>query len=518
MKDTLIRGGLICDGTGRPAFPADLLIREDRIADIGKNLPSANCRIADARGLIVAPGFIDVHAHSDLSILAAPEAVGKLSQGITSEISGNCGLSAFPVLTGEVREHLDTIYRTYGIKISWNDFTTYAHAVEQRCPSINVGFLCGHNTLRANILGYKEQRGNPEEWSKLRDLLRRMLEQGALGLSTGLLYIPGRFAPREELLTVTGALRDFHLPYATHLRSEGDELLESIEEALAIARAGSGHLHISHLKTALPRNWHKLDAVFDAIESARREGMNVTADRYPYTSGQTSLSVILPPPYDKMTDSAIRETLSANPQKAASLIQSLEKYPPAWETIILCSTSVPEVQSVLGKTMADAANALQIPPAALCTELMRRDAPGTMAAFSGLSMENLKRIVVKPYICCGTDETARPSSYDFGRSHPRGFGSFPRFIHLAQEKLPLEEVIRKITSFPAGVFHLRDRGTITRGSIADLVLFEEKTFRDCADFASPHALCEGIFQVYVNGILSYESGKVTAHAGKILKK
>ena len=141
-----------------------------------------------------------------------------------------------------------------------------------------------------------------------------------------------------------------------------------------------------------------------------------------------------------------------------------------------------------------------------------------MAAFSGLSMENLKRIVVKPYICCGTDETARPSSYDFGRSHPRGFGSFPRFIHLAQEKLPLEEVIRKITSFPAGVFHLHDRGTITRGSIADLVLFEEKTFRDCADFASPHALCEGIFQVYVNGILSYESGKVTAHAGKILKK
>lgn len=519
MSATLIRGGCICDGSGAPAYTADLLIRGDRIADIGKHLSSSShCRIVEAGGLIVAPGFIDVHAHSDLSILAAPEAVGKISQGVTSEISGNCGLSAFPVLTEEVREHLNILYRVYGVEIDWNDFLSYARAVERRRPSINVGYLCGHNTLRANVLGYEDRRGGPEDWLKIRSLLQKMLEQGALGFSTGLLYIPGRFSPREELLTAADALRGFGLPYATHLRSEGDELLESIDEALSIARAGAGHLHISHLKTALPRNWHKLDAVFDVIESARRSGLKVTGDRYPYTRGQTSLSVILPPPYDKMTDAAIREDLSGNPQKVDLLVRSLEKSAPAWETIILCSTSVKEVQEFLGKTMADAAKASGTTPAFLCAELMRRDAPGTMAAFSGLSETNLKRIIAKPYLCCGTDETARPADYRFGRSHPRGFGSFPRFIRLAQKELPLEEVIRKVTSLPAELFHLRGRGTIRCGSAADLVLFDREELCDCADFASPHAFCTGIHQVYVNGVLSYENREVTGRAGKILKK
>ena len=518
MNATLIRGGRICDGTGAPAYTADLLIQNDRIAGIGNHLSSGRARIVDAQGLIVAPGFIDVHAHSDLSILAAPEAVGKLSQGITSEISGNCGLSAFPVLTDEVRNHLNTLYQTYGIEIDWKDFHTYTQTVERRKPAINAGFLCGHNTLRANVLGYENRQGTPEDWIRLRELLHDMLEQGALGFSTGLLYIPGKFAPREELLTIAGALRDFGLPYATHLRSEGDELLESIDEALAIARAGSGHLHISHLKTALPRNWYKLDAVFDAIEAARRSGLQITGDRYPYTRSQTSLSVILPPPYDKMTDAAIREILKDDPEKTALLTRSLEEHPPAWERIILCSTAVREAQAVLGRTMQEAADALRTTPAILCTDLMRRDAPGTMASFSGLSEGNLKRIIAKPYICCGTDETARPLHFEFGRSHPRGFGSFPRFIRQAQKELPLEEVIRKVTLFPAEVFHLRDRGRIACGAVADLVLFDQERLSDSADFASPHTVSAGIFQVYVNGTLSYENREVTARAGKILKK
>ena len=518
MNATLIRGATICDGTGAPAYTADLLIRNERIAGIGKHLSPGGARIVNAEGLIAAPGFIDVHAHSDLSILAAPEASGKLSQGITSEISGNCGLSAFPVLTEEVRSHLNTLYRTSGIEIDWSDFSTYTQAVERRKPAINVGFLCGHNTLRANVLGYENRRGTPEERGRIRNLLHAMLEQGALGFSTGLLYIPGKFAPREELLTVAGALRDFDLPYATHLRSEGDELLESIDEALAIARAGSGHLHISHLKTALPRNWHKLDAVFDAIETARRSGLRITGDRYPYTRSQTSLSVILPPPYDKMTDAAIRETLKEHPEKTVLLVRSLEERPPAWESILLCSSAVREVQELLGRTMKEAADALGTTPAVLCAELMRRDAPGTMASFSGLSEDNLNRILAKSYICCGTDESARPESFAFGRSHPRGFGSFPRFLRLAQKELPLEEVIRKVTSLPADVFHLRNRGRIVCGAVADLVLFDREQLSDCADFATPHALSAGIFQVYVNGTLSYENREVTARAGKILKK
>lgn len=518
MKPTLIRGGRICDGTGSPPFTADILIRGDRIAEIGKTLSPEDCSVVDAEGLTVSPGFIDTHAHSDLSILAAPEALGKISQGITSEISGNCGLSAFPVLTEEVRSHLKTIYRTYGIEITWNDFQTFAQAIEQRSPAVNVGFLCGHNTLRANILGYDNEPGNPDDWKKIRDLLRNMLEQGASGLSTGLLYIPGKFSGRKELLTTAEALRDFNMPYATHLRSEGDELLESIDEALAIAEAGAGHLHISHLKTALPRNWHKLDAVFEKIESARKRGIKVTGDRYPYTYGQTSLSVILPSPYDKMTDAAIKETLNAEPEKRRELIRDLEKHHPAWDNIILCSSSVSGVECVFGKTIAEAAGQLRMSPAEFCAGLMYHDAPGTMAAFGGLSEENLKRIIDKPYICCGTDETARPSDYRIGRSHPRGFGSFPRFLNLELEKRPLEEIIHRLTAFPAELFGLKDRGTIEKDRIADLVLFDEEKLADKANFSEPHCLSEGIHQVYVNGVLSYAGQRVVARAGKVLKR
>lgn len=518
MSGTLIRGGRICDGTGRPMFQADLRIRGDRIAEIGPHLTVGDCRIVNADGLTVAPGFVDVHAHSDLSLLAAPEALGKISQGITSEISGNCGLSAFPVLTEEVRRHLNTIYRTYGVEITWSDFQSYAETLEHRRPAINAGFLCGHNTLRACILGYGEQRGTETDWNAMRKLLHHMLEQGALGFSTGLLYIPGRFAVPEELLTVAGALKEFQRPYATHLRSEGDGLLESIEEALAIARAGSGHLHISHLKTAQPRNWRKLDAVFDRLESARREGLLVTGDRYPYTWSQTSLSVILPPPYDKMTDAAIRERLRENEEAVGKLVKELELTPPAWGRILLCSTGVRTVQRVLGKSMEEAAQILGTTPAALCVELMRQDAPGTMAAFSGMSETNLQRILQREEICCGTDETARPQGYEFGRSHPRGFGSFPRFIGLVRESFSLEEAIRKVSGLPAEVFHLRDRGKIVTGGYADLVLFDPERLKDRADFVTPHALCSGIDQVYVNGVLSYEKGEVRNRAGKILKK
>ena len=314
MSKILIGNASVIDGSGTPRFPGWVLIENERIRTVSRTpLNREDARFVNADGLILAPGFIDAHAHSDLSLIAEPEAEGKISQGITSEISGNCGLSTFPVLTPEVRSHLEKLYRIYEVPLTWHDFSSYTDAVAAAHPAVNAGFLCGHNTLRANVFGYAPAGGTPEEWHRERELLRESLEQGALGLSSGLLYTPGKFAPPEELHIIASALRDFDAPYVTHLRSEGDRLLESVEEAMNIARAGSGRLHLSHLKTAQPRNWHKIDGLLNKIAAAQTGGLRVTADRYPYRYGQTSLSVILPPPYDSMTDAAIQQALSASP-------------------------------------------------------------------------------------------------------------------------------------------------------------------------------------------------------------
>ncbi len=518
MSATLIGNATVIDGSGNAPFSGWILIEDDRIKAVSHTpLSVENAQFVDASGLIIAPGFIDTHAHSDLSIIAAPEAEGKIAQGITSEISGNCGLSAFPSKTDEVRIHLEELYRDYQIPIAWHDFSTYADAVANAKPAINIGFLCGHNTLRANILGYANNPGTAEEWHKEQELLREQLKQGALGLSTGLLYIPGKFASPEELDIVAAALREFDLPYATHLRSEGDALLESVEEAMRIARSGSGRLHLSHLKTALPRNWNKIDYLLEMIGNAKY--LRITADRYPYTYGQTSLSVILPPPYDAMTDAKIQQTLSDSPEEVKRMKKELAEMKIEWGQIILCSTRIPGMMRFAGKNLLEIADSLKCSPAEFCADTLARDSVGTMAAFGGLSADNLSRIISQPYVCCGTDETARPLSERIGRSHPRGFGSFPRFIRLSLESgMKLEDVISRITKLPASIFNLRNRGEIRPGFYADLVLFSAEKLRDTADFGSPHRFPEGIVSVYVNGALSFADGKVCGRNGRVLKR
>ena len=266
MSKILIGNAEIIDGTGASPFCGWVLVEGERIRAVSPSpLQVEDAEFVDARGLTLVPGFIDAHAHSDLSLLAAPEAEGKISQGITSEISGNCGLSAFPIRTEEVRAHLQELYKIYGIPLDWNDFQSYTEVLSARKPSINAGFLCGHNTLRANILGYENVQGTPGDLEREQRLLREMLEQGALGLSSGLLYVPGKFASREEMTGLATVLRKFDRPYTTHLRSEGERLLESVEEALEVAASAGIRLHLSHLKTAQPRNWHKIDALLKRL-------------------------------------------------------------------------------------------------------------------------------------------------------------------------------------------------------------------------------------------------------------
>ena len=361
-KQTVICGALLCDGTGSAPFSADLFLADDRIVKIGTGSRAGFDEI-HAEGLLVCPGFVDVHAHSDLSLLAAPDAFGKISQGVTTEISGNCGLSPFPV-TDRNREKLSHTWKNYGIDLTWTDFSGYADRLKKASPAVNAALLCGHNSLRSAVLGYDDEPVTETALTEMKNLLRTMIGQGALGLSTGLLYVPGKFAKTDELQELMSVLKETDALYVTHLRNEGDTLLEALEEAILLAQYGSGKLQISHLKTALQRNWHKIDALFDAIDRAKAAGVQVTADRYPYTYGQTNLSVILPPPYDRMPDARITETLKNDDAACAALERDLEKED-RWDQIILTSTD-----GLAGLTVTQAAEKMGMTPARFTKDYM----------------------------------------------------------------------------------------------------------------------------------------------------
>ena len=509
-KQTVICGALLCDGTGSAPFSADLFLADDRIVKIGTGSRTGFDEI-HAEGLLVCPGFVDVHAHSDLSLLAAPDAFGKISQGVTTEISGNCGLSPFPV-TDRNREKLAQTWRTYGVDLTWSDLAGYISAWEQAAPAVNSAMFCGHNTLRSAVMGYEDEPLTESALLAMKDLLKTMIGQGALGLSTGLLYVPGKFAAKSELLELMSVLKETDSLYATHLRNEGDTLLEALEEAILLAQYGSGKLQVSHLKTALQRNWHKIDALFDTIDRAKRAGVQVTADRYPYTYGQTNLSVILRTPYDRMPDARITGTLKDDDAACAALERDLEKED-RWDQIILTSTD-----GLAGLTVTQAAEKMGVTPARLVVELVRKDSAGTLAAFGGMSEENMTRIIARDDVFCGTDETARPRDFSIGRSHPRGFGAFPEFLKRNLENgLPPEQIIRRMTGAPAEKFGLPDRGVLREGAFADLVLIDLKKLCARSSFADPHAPADGIEKVFVNGVLSYADGRITARAGKVLR-
>ena len=387
-----------------------------------------------------------------------------------------------------------------------------AAELERRGPAVNIASLCGHNTLRANIAGYEAKALSEAERGRMAELLEETLRQGAAGFSTGLLYTPGRFADTEELLRMMTVLKAFGRPYATHLRSEGDALEEALDEAVFLAEHGSGRLQISHLKTALPRNWNKLERVLARIEKARAAGLRVTADRYPYIHSQTSLSIVLPAPYDAMDDCAIRDVLRDNPEKRAEAVRALTESGRDWTRVILTFSHSPAAAGLSGKTVAEAAERTGLTPEEFCVKVLADDAPGSMGAFSGMSGKNLTRILAQKWVCCGTDESARPFDESIGRSHPRGFGSFPEFIGRFAEQSSMPEAIRRVTSLPASIFGLSGRGVIRPGAYADLVLFDEAEFHANADFAHPHRPASGIRLVCVNGVPSY--GDLMGHGRK----
>lgn len=495
MPRLVILHATLHDGTGAPPRHADIAVEAPFVADIqpAGTLSTAHADIVlDATGLIVAPGFIDAHGHSDTMLLRNPCAHAKLLQGVTTEITGNCGCS-----------------KCIEVMPRWECVADYARQVRGARPAIHSATLAGHNSLRERVMGYENRPATRQEMQAMREILVKALAEGACGMSSGLWYLPGRYAPSEEIIELGGCLRGTGKVYATHLRSEGDGLLEAVDEAIAVAENGAGRLQISHIKASPQQNWHKITPLLAKVEAARRAGLYVHADRYPYIYSCTGLRMILPEPWCLVPD--IRTHLQA-PEQAALAAAALDERLDGqrdWGKIIVTDSENPQHAPVLGKTLLDIAQQWGMSPGRVTVKLLTEARPD--AAFGKMSEDNLRTFLRQPWVAAGSDASAYAPDYRFGRAHPRAFGTFPRFMRLAREQgVPLAEIIRRLTSMPADIFGLAKRGRVACGNYADLVVFDERNFRERSTFAEPHVVASGVRAVLVNGGLAYSSARPEA--------
>lgn len=512
MFDLKIINGTVIDGSGVGAVKTDIGIAGDRITDLG-DLRQAEAREAiDAAGCVVCPGFIDVHTHSDTYFLIEPTAPSKLHQGITTEVCGNCGASGAPVSSFD---HLPSDWADKTYPGTWSTMAEYRALLQEHGFGINIVNLIGHNTLRRSRIGYENRPATPDELSTMVRDLEEGMEAGAHGFTTGLVYAPGMFAPREELVMLAKVAAKHGGIYGSHMRSEGDALLEAIDETLAIGRAAGARVQVSHLKVSGRRNWDKVDDALAMIRAAIERGEPVASDRYPYTAGATDLDVVFPEWAAEGGRAAILarlEDTATCDRLRRELIDSRNRE--EWSGVLVGSTTHPDNERFRGLSLTDVAVLLELPhPVDAILHLCRTDELKTGAFFAGMSEENMRRILCEPYVMLGSDASLRaltgPLSHDY--PHPRAYGSMPRFLRmiLDEELMPLEEAIRKMTSLPAGQFGLPKRGELKKGYAADIVVFDPDELKDHATYGNPHMLSSGITDVIVNGASTLQQGDPT---------
>ncbi|MBN2467401.1 MAG: D-aminoacylase [Deltaproteobacteria bacterium] len=525
VYDILIKDGFVIDGTGEGGKKRDIGIAGDRIVFIGDASITEGTRVIRADGSVVAPGFIDIHSHSDFNLLADPTAESKVCQGVTTEVVGQCGLSGAP-LEGAVWVRRKNELAHMGIPVTWSSLDEYLQRLEEAKPIVNVATLIGHGNLRAAVVGYENRLATGRELRRMSHLLSRDLAMGAYGLSTGLMYPPGVYASGDELLTLNRIVAEFQGIYATHLRSEGDQLVEAIQEALSLAERAGVSLQISHLKTYGKKNWGKLPTVFSLIETFRSRGLAVHVDRYPYTASSTGLDVLLP---SWVWEGGQQEELNrlADPACRMRMTESLQVHngdPEFWDNVMVSAVKSSENRRFEGKTLREISVSRRCSPWDAVYELLREEELDVEALFFFMSEENLGRILAKEYCMIGSDSAARSVSGILrrGKPHPRGFGTFPRILHQWAGKgkgFPLETAIHKMTGLPAEKLGLRNRSVIREENFADLVVFNPSAIQDRADYGQPFQLPVGIDYVIINGTIVIEEGRLTGNRpGTVLRK
>ena len=505
--DTVVlRGGTVIDGSGDEARVADVAVQEGRITAIGLNLGGRFDGEIDVRGLIVAPGFIDIHSHGDATLAADPRAESVIRQGITTIAVGADGSSRASGAPGD-------------------DFHALQLRLDQLRPAPNVASMIGLGTVRGTVVGNTNRAASPAEVRRMVTMVERAVAQGACGASSGLEYTPGAFATLVELVALCTPLARRGLVYATHLRNEDDRLLEAIDEAIAVARGAGCALQISHLKTQGPRNWSRLQPAFDRITAARDSGINVAFDRYPYLAYATTLANLfpvwsrsggMPAFFRRLRDPAIAACIETEARAKVELIGG-------WDNIQITGVRSARDRDAAGKRLGTWARDIGKPPYTALLELMQRsDGAVDMAGFA-MSEENLERILAHPLgmICTDGSAFAIDGPTRRGSPHPRGAGSFPRVLgRYVRERgvLTLPDAIRRMTAMPADRLRLSDRGRLATGKAADIVVLDAATIADRATFEQPFRYATGITLVMVNGQVTLRDGtRSRTHAGRALQ-
>ena len=516
--DFIARHAMVFDGTGRPPFEADVGVRGDRIAAVGDLSAVAAAEEVDASGCWLLPGLIDVHTHSDAFILIEPYAPSKLLQGVTTEIVGQCGGSAAPRLNN-ARLPSDWMAQTYPTRAGWPEvpgpnWTTvadYRTCFEAVGPAINMILFAGHNTIRKGVMGDAPRAAKPEETAGMVRVLEQALDEGAWGLSTGLVYHPGVHSRPEEVEALVGACAKRGGMYATHMRSEGDRLLEAIDEVLHLTQTTDIRTEISHLKTSGKANWHKLPAALEKIEAARAAGMHVYSDRYPYLSAGTDLDIVLPDWAAAGGNDAICRRLDA-PADARRIAADIDASGRDPATVMIGGTWSPENAPCGGRYLNELMDRFGLSMGETVVRILRKDRSRTGAFFFGMCDENMLTILKQPWVMAGSDASLRAPWGPLGRDwpHPRAYGTCPEFFRTLTQRLGIapEEAIRRMTGLPALAFGIRDRGVIREGAFADVVILDPLRWAGLSTYARPHIFAEGVDTVLVNGVREVCGGQI----------
>ncbi|MEO7240027.1 MAG: D-aminoacylase [Sphingomicrobium sp.] len=518
--DLLVSGGTIYDGSGGSPFVGDVGVSGDRIVYVGPHAPATARRIVDAHGQAVSPGFINMLSWSTESLIVDPRGQSELRQGVTLEVMGE-GWSMGP-LNPEMKAL--SVARQGDIKypIEWTTLGEYLVWLEKRGIAPNVASYVGATTVRQHELGERDVDPNPDQLARMRTLVRQAMEEGAMGVGTSLIYPPASFAETDELVALTTEAARCGGNYISHMRSEGDRLLESVDELIDISRRSGAPAEIYHLKQAGRANWGKLDQVIAKVEAARAAGLKVTADMYTYTAGGTGLAASLPPWVQDGGNEAMLGRLK-DPAIVAKLKREMLLPGSNWENlylqagpqgILLAGLVDPALKPLIGKTLAEAAKLRGVSPEQAVIDLVLADQGRVGAIYFLMNEDNVRRETAIPWVSFGSDaEAAAPEGVFLKSStHPRAYGNFARFLgrYVRDEQVvPLQEAIRRLSALPADNLHLADRGRLAPGKAADIVVFDPATIADHATFEQPMQYATGVRDVFVNGVQVLSNGEPT---------
>jgi N-acyl-D-amino-acid deacylase len=528
--DLMVRGGTVYDGSGKAPVVADLAIDGDSITAIGK-LDKARGRVEiDATGLAVAPGFINMLSWATESLLADGRSQSDIRQGVTLEIFGE-GESPGP-LNAAMKKNVAEAQGDIKFPVTWTTLGEYLDHLVKRGVSPNVASFIGATTVRIHEIGFADRPPTPAEQQRMCQLVRQAMEEGALGVASALIYAPGFYAKTDELIALAKVAAPYHGIYISHLRSEGNRLLEAADELLAIARAAGIAAEIYHLKAAGEPNWKKLDALIQKIEAARASGLRITADMYTYTAGATGLDAAMPPwvqegGYNewarRLKDPAIRERVRREMSTPTDRWESLYLAAGSPEKVLLVGFKNDKLKPLTGKTLAEVARLRGQSPEETAMDLVVEDGSRVDTVYFLMSEENVRKEIKLPWVSFGSDAGSLAPEGVFlkANSHPRAYGNFARLLgrYVREEKLvPLAEAIRRLTSFPAETLKLDRRGWLKTGYFADVVVFDPAKVRDDATFEKPHQYSSGVVHVIVNGVPVLKDGEHTgAKPGRVVR-